>query len=80
MAAATMLMYEYESDLRNTEHYLGSSENKASEKRKIQARTEFELMHIHFFLCSSHIWFSYIYSHLSSPYSNTLNQTLRSWE
>ena len=55
MAAATMLMYEYESDLRNTEHYLGSSENKASEKRKIQARTEFELMHIHFFLRSSHI-------------------------
>ena len=28
MAAATMLMYEYESDLRNNEHYLGSSENK----------------------------------------------------
>ena len=29
MAAATMLMYEYESDLRSNEHYLGSSENKA---------------------------------------------------
>ena len=59
MAAATMLMYEYESDLRSNEHYLGSSENKA---RKFQARTEFELMHIHFFLRSSHIWFSYIYT------------------
>ena len=29
MAAAIMLMYEYESDLRSNEHYLGSSENKA---------------------------------------------------
>ena len=29
MAAATMLMYEYESDLRSNEHYLSSSENKA---------------------------------------------------
>ena len=29
MASATMLMYEYESDLRSNEHYLGSSENKA---------------------------------------------------
>ena len=29
MAAATIWMYEYESDLRSNEHYLGSSENKA---------------------------------------------------
>ena len=29
MAAATMLMYEYESDLRINEHYLSGSENKA---------------------------------------------------
>ena len=53
MAAATMLMYEHESDLRSHEHYLGSSEYKAL--KKIQARTGFELMHIHFFLRSSHI-------------------------
>ena len=32
MAAATMLMHEYESDLRSNEHYLGSSENKALKK------------------------------------------------
>ena len=54
MAAATMLMYEYESDLRSNVHYLGSCENKAQKKKK-QARTGFELMHIHSFLRSSHI-------------------------
>ena len=54
MAAATMLMYEYESDLRSNEHYLGSCENKAQKKKKKQACTGFELMHIHFFLRSSH--------------------------
>ena len=47
-------MYEYESDLRSNEHYLGSCENKARKKKK-QARTGFEFMHIHFFLRSSHI-------------------------
>ena len=49
-----MSMYEYKSDLRGNEHYLSSSENKAS--------TGFELVHIHLFLCSSHLWFSYIYT------------------
>ena len=34
MAAATMLMYEYESDLRSNVHYLGSCENKAQKKKK----------------------------------------------
>ena len=34
MAAATMLMYEYESDLRSNVHYLGSFENKAQKKKK----------------------------------------------
>ena len=62
MAAATMLMYEYESDLRSNVHYLGSFENKAQKKKKKQARTGFELMNIHSFLRSSHIWFSYIYT------------------
>ena len=45
-------MYEYESDLRSNEHYLGSCENKAQKKK--QTRTGFELMHIHSFLRSSH--------------------------
>ena len=46
-------MYEYERDLPSNEHYLGSCENKARKKK--QARTGFEFMHIHFFLRSSHI-------------------------
>ena len=58
MAAATMLMYEYESDLRSNVHYLGSCENKAQKKKKKQARTGFELMHIdfHIFILHGFIW------------------------
>ena len=53
MAAATMVIYEYESDLRSNEHYFDSCENKARKKK--QAPTGFEFMDIHFFLRSSHI-------------------------
>ena len=69
MAATTMLMYEYESDLRSNVHYLGSFENKAQKKKKKKNRPvrdlnscifiPFSAVHIydfHIFILHGFIW------------------------
>ena len=67
MAAATMLMYEYESDLRSNVHYLGSCENKAQKKKKNRPVRDlnscifisFSAVHIydfHIFILYGFIW------------------------
>ena len=72
MAAATMLMYEYESDLRSNVHYLGSCENKAQKKKKKKTGPYGIWTHAYSFLSPQFTYMIFIYLYFTGLFETNV--------